>query len=77
VGVGVAGCVAALASYVHGKGVKFGLYSARCKTTCQHRAASWGYQTVDAEQYAEWKVDYLSKSHNLFPSLHACSCSGA
>jgi len=39
-----------------------GLYSARCKTTCQKRAASWGYQTVDAQQYADWGVDYLSAS---------------
>ena len=53
--------MAALASYVHGKGAKFGLYSARCKQTCQKRAASWGYQTVDAQQYAAWGVDYLSE----------------
>ena len=49
--------MAALSQYVHGKGVKFGLYSARCQTTCQGRAASWGFQSADAQQYADWQVD--------------------
>eukprot|EP01050_Picozoa_sp_SAG11_P048924 SAG11_NODE_26453_length_345_cov_0.634146_1_plen_82_part_00 len=48
--------MAALSRYVHDKGLKFGLYSARCKTTCQKRAASWGFQSVDAQQYADWNV---------------------
>lgn len=51
--------MAALAKHVHGQGLKFGLYSARCKQTCQKRAASWGHQTIDAQQYADWGVDYL------------------
>jgi alpha-galactosidase len=33
--------------------------SARCKYTCQLFAASFGHEVVDAQQWAEWGVDYL------------------
>ena len=46
----------ALSSYVHGLGLKFGLYSARCQFTCQHKPASFDFETIDAQQYAAWKV---------------------
>ena len=36
-----------------------GTDSARCQFTCQHRPASFDYETIDAEQYAAWEVDYL------------------
>lgn len=49
----------ALANYVQGKGLKFGLYSARCGKTCQGRPASQDHEWVDAETFASWDVDYL------------------
>jgi alpha-galactosidase len=49
----------ALADYVHGKGLKFGLYSDAGTATCQGRPGSHGYETKDAAQYAAWGVDYL------------------
>ena len=45
--------------YVHGKGLKFGLYSDAGLKTCAGRPGSLGYETNDANRYAEWKVDYL------------------
>jgi len=49
----------ALADYVHGLGLKFGLYSDAGYQTCQGRPGSLGYETQDANQYAAWSVDYL------------------
>jgi alpha-galactosidase len=49
----------ALADYVHGKGLKFGLYSDAGTLTCQKRPGSRGYEFQDARQYAAWGVDYL------------------
>ena len=49
----------ALADYVHGKGLKFGLYSDAGSKTCQGRPGSSGYEVEDARQYAAWGVDYL------------------
>lgn len=51
--------IKALADYVHGKGLKFGLYSDAGTKTCQGRPGSRGYEFQDARQYAAWGVDYL------------------
>ncbi len=51
--------IAALADYVHSKGLKFGLYSDAGMKTCQGRPGSRGYEFQDARQYATWGVDYL------------------
>jgi len=51
--------MAALAEYVHSRGLKFGVYSDAGTMTCQGRPGSWGYEFQDARQYAEWGVDYL------------------
>jgi alpha-galactosidase len=53
------GGMKALADYIHGKGLKFGLYSCAGSKTCQGRPGSRGYQFQDALQYAKWGVDYL------------------
>lgn len=49
----------ALGDYIHGKGLKFGIYSCAGSMTCQERPGSRGYQFQDARQYAVWAVDYL------------------
>jgi alpha-galactosidase len=49
----------ALADYVHGKGLKFGLYSDVGWKTCAGRPGSMGHEFQDAAQYAAWGVDYL------------------
>ena len=51
--------IAALATYVHGLGLKLGIYSDAGSKTCGGRAGSRGYEYQDARQYALWGVDYL------------------
>ncbi len=48
-----------LADFIHSKGLKLGLYSDRGNATCQGKAGSYGYETVDAKDFADWGVDYL------------------
>jgi galactosylceramidase len=57
----------ALADYVHGKGLKLGLYSDRGTKTCAGRPGSYSYETKDAQTYASWGVDYL-KYDNCSPA---------
>jgi alpha-galactosidase len=49
----------ALTDYVHGKGLKIGLYSSPGPWTCGGCVGSFGYELQDAQQYAEWGFDYL------------------
>ena len=51
--------IKSLADYVHGKGLKFGIYSDAGTGTCQNRPGGRGYEFQDARQYAAWGVDYL------------------
>ncbi|MFC2254864.1 ricin-type beta-trefoil lectin domain protein [Labrys portucalensis] len=46
-------------SYLHGMGFKAGLYSSSGYRTCQIFPASAEHETVDAEAFARWKIDYL------------------
>jgi alpha-galactosidase len=48
-----------LADYVHGKGLKFGVYSDAGTQTCGGRPGSKDHEVQDARTYAEWGVDYL------------------
>lgn len=51
--------MAALADYVHSKGLKFGIYSDAGRMTCASRPGSQGHEYQDAQTYASWGVDYL------------------
>lgn len=53
--------IAAVAAYVHSKGLKFGIYTDAGKRTCAGRPGSRGYEYQDAAQYAKWGVDYLKE----------------
>jgi alpha-galactosidase len=48
-----------LADYMHGLGLKIGLYSSPGPWTCGGCAGSYGYEKQDAESYAKWGFDYL------------------
>jgi alpha-galactosidase len=48
-----------LGDYIHGKGLKYGIYSDAGYNTCAGRPASLGHETADANTYASWGVDYL------------------
>ena len=48
-----------LADYVHGLGLKVGLYSSPGPLTCGGCIGSFKHEEQDARQYAEWGFDYL------------------
>ena len=49
----------ALADYVHGKGLKLGIYSSPGPKTCARFEGSMGHEDQDAQLYASWGIDYL------------------
>jgi alpha-galactosidase len=56
----------ALAGYIHGKGLKFGIYEVPTEETCAQRGGvypgmtgSAGHEAQDARTFASWGVDYL------------------
>jgi len=48
-----------LADYVHGLGLKIGLYSSPGPWTCGGCTGSFGHEQQDAQTYAKWGFDYL------------------
>jgi alpha-galactosidase len=48
-----------LSSYIHGKGLKLGVYSSPGPITCAGYTASYKHEDLDALRYAQWGVDYL------------------
>ena len=48
-----------LTAYVHGKGLKIGLYSSPGPWTCGGCVASFDHELLDAQRYAQWGFDYL------------------
>ena len=49
----------ALGDYVHGLGLKLGIYSSPGPTTCGGCLASFDHELLDAQCYAAWGIDYL------------------
>ncbi|MCL6301364.1 glycoside hydrolase family 27 protein [Streptomyces kronopolitis] len=57
--------LAELATYVHGKGLKFGVYESPTYHTCQGFPGSLGYEQQDANTFASWGVDFLKYDNCL------------
>lgn len=49
----------ALGDYMHAKNVQYALYTAESTETCAGYPASLNYETLDAQTFASWGVDYL------------------
>jgi alpha-galactosidase len=49
----------ALAAYVHGKGLKLGIYSSPGPRTCAGYEGSYQHEEQDAKTWASWGIDYL------------------
>ena len=49
----------ALAAYVHGKGLKLGIYSSPGPKTCAGYEGSFQHEAQDAKTFAQWGIDYL------------------
>ncbi|CAN6204033.1 unnamed protein product [Urochloa humidicola] len=64
--------MAALADYVHGKGLKLGIYGDAGLRTCSKlMPGSLGYEDQDAKTFASWGIDYLKydncNNHGMSP----------
>ena len=57
-----------LADYVHGKGLKFGIYSCGGYLTCGGHPGSYGHEWQDARTFAEWGVDLLKYDYCFHPA---------
>ncbi|MEU7866312.1 NPCBM/NEW2 domain-containing protein [Dactylosporangium sp. NPDC049140] len=53
------GGIAAIATYVHARGLKLGIYSSAGTATCQGLPASLDHEVTDAQTWASWGVDLL------------------
>jgi alpha-galactosidase len=51
--------IKAVADYVHGLGLKLGIYEDAGTTTCAHLPGSYGHEAQDAASFASWGVDYV------------------
>jgi alpha-galactosidase len=51
--------MAAVADSLHAMGLGFGMYSSAGLYTCGGYAGSQGFETIDANTFASWGVDYL------------------
>lgn len=49
----------ALGNYLHGQGLKFGIYSSPGERTCGGFPGSFGHEAQDCKTYFNWGVDYL------------------
>lgn len=57
----------ALADYIHGKGLKFGMYSCAGQRTCGDYPGSFDHEFLDAKTFAEWGVDFLKYDYCYHP----------
>ena len=58
----------ALADYVHGKGLKFGMYNDIGTNLCAGAAVgTCGHEEKDAESYVNWGVDFLKVDNCYYP----------
>jgi alpha-galactosidase len=55
--------IPALAEYVHGKGLKLGIYETPSSTTCAGKTGGAGHEKIDADTFAKWGIDYLKYDH--------------
>ncbi len=51
--------IAAVAAYVHSKGLKLGIYTDIGTETCFNLPGSYGHEVQDANTFAAWGVDYV------------------
>ncbi len=49
----------ALSEYIHANGLKMGIYSSPGPLTCAGFTATYQHEELDAQQYANWGIDYL------------------
>ncbi|HEU4553640.1 MAG TPA: glycoside hydrolase family 27 protein [Chitinophaga sp.] len=60
--------IKALADYVHGKGLKLGIYSDAAPLTCGGVTGSYNFEELDAQTFADWGIDYLKYDYCNAPA---------
>ena len=65
-----------LADYIHGLGLKAGLYSSPGPLTCGNCAGSWQHEQQDAQTYSNWGFDYLKYDWCSYKKIAADSTQG-
>lgn len=58
----------AVADYVHGKGLKLGVYSCVGNMTCGQYPGSYEHEFIDAASFAEWGIDFLKYDYCFKPA---------
>ncbi len=61
----------ALADYVHGLGLKIGIYSDAADMTCARHPGSFGFEDQDARLWAAWGFDFLKYDYCHAPADQA------
>lgn len=59
----------ALCDYVHGKGLKIGIYISPGPRTCNKFEGSYGHEEQDARQFAAWGFDLLKYDYCSYSSI--------
>ena len=59
----------ALTAYIHGKGLKAGIYSSPGRLSCGGFYGSYGHEAQDAELYAGWGFDFLKYDWCSYQSI--------
>lgn len=65
--------MAALADYVHGLGLKIGIYSDAADLTCGSHPGSYGFEEQDAQLWASWGMDFLKYDYCNAPEDQAAA----
>ncbi|PTT00938.1 alpha-galactosidase [Pedobacter sp. HMWF019] len=58
-----------LTNYIHGKGLKAGIYTSPGPTTCAGFTGSYGHEAADALQFAKWGFDFLKYDYCSYEYL--------
>lgn len=59
--------IKSVADYVHSKGLKLGIYSSAGTHTCAGYPGSFEHEFQDAEQFAQWELDFLKYDYCFKP----------
>jgi alpha-galactosidase len=65
------GGIRPLADYVHGLGLKLGIYSDAAELTCARYPGSFGFEEQDAALWASWGIDFLKYDYCHAPQDQA------
>jgi alpha-galactosidase len=63
--------IKALADYVHGSGLKIGVYSDAADLTCGSHPGSYGFEEQDARLWSSWGIDFLKYDYCNAPTDQA------